>query len=419
MYNSIVSKVFVDSKRAYFFLFRAGALLAKFVFLLFANANMESSDVVNFYLINYTVMFCVYLVNFEYSSYAIRRMYSNLAGIRELRQGYSEILSFVLTTSIAGCTLTFIIFIGDGYELAVISLLSFLVEYYTKEFERWLVFNDFQIKSAFSSFFRSAFWVLIVLIVGRYCSVSLLFVYLSYLSAGLFSILFCIFFLSKESSIRLSFKFCGPRHVISCCKLSGVIFTSLILIKFLFAFDKHIVQFFSEDPVAAAYVFYFSLAFLIVTFLESMLYAFDFPKMIKLGAKGGRSVELFFKTVLVKSVLLSLLLGLGVSILSYLLCFFLGKEEYLEYFYAQIFLVASIVSYAVYLVVRQYLYVKGRDLLIFSNSVILLVAFLLFFFIFYLLTEIVLLSVSGAMAVSSIFVLTLSLYRLKGVFFEG
>ena len=135
---------------------RFSALLSKFIFVILANKYFEPTQLVDYFYVNFIVVFAVYFVNFDVSLSTTRQFFSS-----EAHSTKEDIMSFhysfLWLSSIVGAGLL-IIYLSFFVNVALAYLggMLFLGEYISKDTERWLVLHELQSKAAASLFIRVA-----------------------------------------------------------------------------------------------------------------------------------------------------------------------------------------------------------------------------------------------------------------------
>jgi O-antigen/teichoic acid export membrane protein len=153
-------------------------------------------------------------------------------------------------------------------------------------------------------------------------------------------------------------------------------------IRGIFTFDRYWVENISGFEVLGAYVIFIGIATAVISFLDSAVIVFLYPKIVA-AAKAGRDAEfrkgmsdLFWNVLLV-----TLALVVCALFASYPLIELIGKDVYLENYYILKWLLLAITFYAVSMVPHIGLYAFGKDRAILFGQFIGLIIFLIGVFV--------------------------------------
>lgn len=404
-------------KRGVYTFLRLGSLGSKLLFLLVINKYFEADSIVTFYLINFTLVFLVYLANLDLSTINARTYFSpELSG---LNQRKAELInfhfSFIALSALVGALLSFFYFsFAVGVKIGVYAALIFIVEYVTKDLERWLVLLDKQVSSALSLFLRTAGWIMLsvsAILAGlQYMDL----VYSLYIVFGFLSLWYCMRCISPEFNIKPVVP--SIRRVVIAARESSKIFASVLLTKFVFAMDKQLVAHFVENPdEAAAYVFFFSFAYLVLTLCEIMIFNFELPTMLKARAALGEQAKRVVRPIVTKASLMVVGAAVSVVAASYVSILLTNKEVYLQYMTILILLVVAVALYCVQQVIRYWLYVSKKD-----NQILIASSVMVLMFIITLLLLFQLVSIGVAESVAtSILVAVMSSMMVSVMFYRA
>jgi O-antigen/teichoic acid export membrane protein len=152
---------------------------------------------------------------------------------------------------------------------------------------------------------------------------------------------------------------------------------SAISIRGIFTFDRYFLNTFAGLEAVAAYVLFISLGNALVSFLDSGLFVFAYPKLIQAHESGNQSMfkqQLLTLAVQVLGISLAFFAVSATAIAPFLT--FLGKKSYLDYAWMFPWALAAIVLFCWSLIPQYGLYAQGEDKKIMTVHLLSFITFL-------------------------------------------
>jgi len=405
---------FFSSKLLYATL-RFSSLGSKFLFLIIANKYLDPKDVVNYYLINFTLVFFIYFFNFEVSATNAREYFlSKCAESNQKNSIFDFHFSFIILSCFIGGTLTFLYFtfITNLY-LSITAALLFIIEYLSKDIERWLVLFDKQVSAAISLFLRTASWVFISVSFIIFGNTNVLYVYAFSISFGFLSIFFGLFMLYPCLQHKLLLTMPPVREIKKVIMKSIKLFISILLIKMIFSLDKQLLTQLSDNKIlTSVYFFFFSFSYLTLTACETLLFNFEFPKLLKNINDPIMSNKVLFRSLQRKTITLTLLFFLLVSLVCSISIIYTGKQHFFSHWPLFLLLAVAVVLFTIQQVYRFWLYAFKKDTEILYISLFMSLGFILSLFFLniafdfrveYIIAQSILVSTMAGLLISFIF----------------
>jgi hypothetical protein len=345
----------------------------RFLLLLFMNYFFTVEKVSVYYLLANALFFIGYLSNSEFGTITTREYFSS--GTK--KDAFSAHFLHLLMSGMLGCLIVI------GYmeflklpDLIFYCVFLFILDYLNKDLERWLVLHTLPIQSAISLFLRSSAWVyLLIPYAYIYDQRNLEQFYAAAIAFNIFALALnlknCNFFFSSNKLIWVGFP-----YIWSLIKKVIPVFIATILIKLLFTLDKNVLDFFSEDKVElASYLFFFSFAYMILTFVEIFIFSFDFPKILVAYKQGKLNALSIHSKIMKKVCLLAFTSCIFISFFSYFAIYLIDRGEYFSFYPVSILLNLSVVFFSIYQGYRYWFYVAQKDNVNLFNTVFVFVLF--------------------------------------------
>ena len=360
-------------------------LILKFFLVIFLAKYLQPKDIGLYGLILASTAFGVYFIGFDFYTFSSREISTkkiNLIGKYLKSQLFFSFFLFLISIPIF-ISLFFYFKIDIKYFYYFFFILYF--EYLTLEISRVLIIKQKNIFANLLLFIKNGFWSLIVIILFiffeklRFLEI----VFFLWLLGLILSTFFGFNCLNKIGIKNYNFKI-DKHWIYKGIKVSFLFFISTLAIKFIFLVDKYLIQIFFNEEILAAYVLFFSFATTLVTIIETGIFQFSYPKLIKFNLK--KENKLFdneYKS-LVKKVILSTFLCLIFAIIFFnQILIFLDKNIYLNHKYIFYFLLSIFTINILSIIPHYYLYAKKYDIEIMKVHIFSILIFILSLIIFY------------------------------------
>ena len=342
---------------------RALATGSKFL-LLFGLAKMlQPGEVGQYGLFAAAIGFSMLVIGGDFYTYSQR----------ELLSGKKDRWSFVLQHQIAATLLLYLALLPAqllwfGFDLLPSTLILWffsilIAEHVAQEINRLLIAMHRPLIASWVLFVRMGLWVWAALpIMWFYPHYQKLeFVYLSWLLGVSLAFLIGALVIWKETrpwrwwTLDLVWIKKG-------LGVGALFLTATMCFKALFTVDRYVVGYLAGADFLGVYVLYIGIAMAVTAFMDSAVFSFLYPKLVKAFR---RSRPLEYRRILREltwSVAgFGLVLGAGVVVLAPLVLEWIGKAPYLEHLWLLWLLLVMSLIYNVGMIPHYGLYAKGDD----------------------------------------------------------
>ncbi|MBZ5876649.1 hypothetical protein [Chromohalobacter israelensis] len=359
--------------------FLRGSTLASKFLLLFSLAYFLEPEKVGLYGVFFAaVSYSIYLVGFEFYIYSTRDMIPKGQG--EWGRIIKSHGAFSLVGGVVSLPFFLLLFYANILPFSFFAwfLLILFFEYLGQEFNRLFVAASKQLTASLILFLRSGLWSLTVVALMLFFESlrNLEFVLGAWLACGVATSL-CSILILKQMRLggwkdKVDWKWIKRGVVVAAPFL-----LASLSVRGMFTFDRVLVEHLSSLSVVGAYALFVGMANALVSFLDSAVFVFLYPSLIRHFNDGDASLfkacmsRMLFQTlvvVLLFSVVSVSLVGVVVN--------YLGKEVYLTYEYMYYYLLVAVILFSIGTVFQYGLYAQGKDKHIVISNVFSFFAFL-------------------------------------------
>lgn len=352
---------------------RALTLLGKFILLFYIAKFLSVSEVGVYGLIVVLVSYALYAVGFDFYTYSTREL------IRQPHSDWSDYLKkqlqFILATYIILLPLLSlgVSTIIDPHWLIYLCVLIIL-EHLNQELMRLLIIDNKSVLASNLMFIRGGLWcyVSILLMYFHWIPQNLSSVLLSWILFDLLALLIGVYsikqYLHFHHSATVSFTW-----IINGLKICIPLLLSTLMIRAITTLDRIWLEHLEGIEVVAAYALFVGLTNSMISFLETGVFSFIYPKMIGSSQHRTEFFKHVRKMISQSTLLISLISIVLVLVLPYLLAW-IDKETYQQYRYVFYIILLANIFYCFSMIPHYILYAFNRDkLIIFSHMLGLLI----------------------------------------------
>lgn len=364
---------------------RLSSLALKFLLLISLAKLLEPSAVATYGLLLASVTFMGGIAGLGFSKYSNREIARSDTAIKSrlIKDQYVFfMLSFLAVAPISS--------IAFALNLIPTSLMFWfygiaLLEFLSVEHGRTLVALNRQVPATVTLFLRNGAWVVVVLplLWLNPESVGLDVVFLGWLSGALVACVYGFLVLKKKecsstgigSSINWSWM--GKGILVALPLLVGT-----AAVKGLVTFDRIVFFNLHGEDALAIYVIFIGIANIIKVFLDSGVFVFTYPKMIRYASKSDiKNFFLTFREMAIHSILIVTIMIFFCVVSIEILLDWIGRPQYsknIELFY---YCLVSVLFYTINMLFDYPVYSLYLDKVIIFSNVLGLVVFLLSVFL--------------------------------------
>ena len=262
---------------------RVSTLAARFI-LAFALAKyLSPQSFVHYGIFVATVAYAVFLIGFDFYTFSTREIVNGDQEATGAYIKYQIVLYSVLYILLLPVFGLLALYIDWPKTLLLLFVPILILEHLNQELFRLLVAMSQQITASIVLFVRQAAWVfaLILLMYSDPEARTLSHVLYFWACAGTFSILIGV---RKVLSLKLG----GWSHkmdwawIVSGLKVSGILFISTLALRGIQTIDKYWLEQLASVEFLATYILFFGVAGALIALLDSGVFAFMYPELIKL-----------------------------------------------------------------------------------------------------------------------------------------
>lgn len=404
-----------SAERAFNVVLRSATLVSKFLLTFFIARFLNPSDLGLYGLIAASIGYALFLVGFEFYTYSTRELIN--APQNEWGGMLKNQVVFYLFSYSFSLLLILIVF-GGGWlpwDYLWWFLVLLLLEHLAQELNRLLVVMSEQLYASVVLFVRSGLWCLVVMgymwVVPQHRDVSV--VLWAWMVGGVIACSLGLLRISRISTGRLSGRIDWQWIRKGCFVALPFLFATLAM-RGLFTFDRYWVKSIAGLDMLGAYVLYVGIANAIVSFVDSGVIVFMYPKILAYAK--NRDSEAYFrsmKNLFVQTLIVYFVLAfISVICINYVLGW-INNPVYSENVIVFYWLISAVGLFCIGMVPQIGLYAFNKDRPIVLSHVF---GFLVFMLLVWLCSDLVgFMSVPYALFVSLLFVLiwkTVAYFRM-------
>lgn len=366
---------------------RGITLLSKFILLFFLAKYLEPDKVGLYGLFTATVSYAFYFLGFEFYTFSNREIVKNpldnWAPILKSQAYFTAFMYLILAPFL------FLIFTFKllPLEIAGYYFVLLVLEHLSQEFNRIFVAMTKPLLASLILFARSGLWVYF-LVTTMYFTTDfhdLKYVFQFWIAGALLACLASAFYIYKlqlpgwNLSVDKSWI---KRGVIKAAPF----FLASAAIRGIFTIDRYWFEALTDLKTVGAYTFYMSISNALISFLDSGIFVFIFPKLIKsFEAKDKISFNKNFNELKMKVVVFLLLFNATILSSIDTLLIAINKRQYLEQKWMLPYLLLATTFFCLGQIPQYGLYSQGRDKPIIVGNIL---SFIIFITATYLFSKI-------------------------------
>ncbi|WP_143474486.1 lipopolysaccharide biosynthesis protein [Pseudoalteromonas sp. PAB 2.2] len=312
---------------------RLSVLVSKFFFIFLAAKYLSLSDMGEYGIFIASVTYSIYLIGFDFYTFSNRAFIQS-----ESEQALiaSKQLSFNLL-SLSLVTIPFLLlFFLDVFSVDILLIFCMVVisEYLGQEIGRLLIASGRVIAASWTLFIRSALWsyIVVFLMVFNPDYISLKVILGFWLLSSWLALFIGVYYLRDIFSLA-PFKFnIDSKWIFRGINISIILFFGTLLARAVFTGDRLILELLGHKELVGIYAVYVGLCNVFMTFADSAVFQFSYPKQIKnFKNKNMHAILNQMKKDAVAIVFVYILIISGYYVLLEFLFSYIGKQEYLNY----------------------------------------------------------------------------------------
>lgn len=294
-------------------------------------------------------------------------------------------------------------------NICVLLVAISITEHLSQEIYRILIFEELQIKGTILLFIRTSAWVIILFalyFIGFTIDLNLILIL--WLLFSIFSVTYGFFHLKKI--LIISFSSLNYRWIVKGLKFTSVIVLGSLSFRALLTFDRNLIEYFFNG-FSAEYIFIVSIVNVFLVIIDSTVFSFNFPKILK--SKSKNQIKLYINKSK-KQVFLMGVLFILIANISYLIIQQIGIKP--DYFINNGFIIISsftIVVLCFSIIPNYILYKNNKDFVIAKINLFVLAVSCLFF---YLIKSFGVYSINLSLLIAAILMLVLKTFFSKKLY---
>lgn len=254
-------------------------VLRALLFLILA-ILLSEEEVGRFSIFQNLLLFSQVLIGFDIYTYYTREIIKFNKKIKEFF--LMSVLSFILINFFVFAFVVYLLDVNGilQNQSTIFFLIILFVESINQEIYRIFIARKKQTIAYISLFFRSSFWIAILLlyvIIGSE-TISLFFVYALWLCSSFLALVFSTYYVLKEFNLNLKINF---SWLVEGLKIGSIYLLSSLSLKLLFVLDKLAFSQFFDEKLLGVYALYSSVGMGIYILTETIIYNFKFQDLVK------------------------------------------------------------------------------------------------------------------------------------------
>lgn len=409
----------LNTDRIYNLLIKVLILSSKFILIIILAKRLEAYELGLYGLIQSIIVYYMYFCGCDIYTYSTREYIKSKDEAILIKHAKT-----ILFLSFLGVIFAVVFLEGmeSVLEYIPIILVLCIVEHYNQEVGRILIAKSHQLKAGVQLFIRTAVWCYIIAIISglNLVDLNLHIVLILWAIFSFISLFYGLFILFKVTDINFE-KIVNVKlttnWLAKALKTSIVFFIGTLAVRTIFVLDKTYFEYNNQLKDMGVYVFYSSFAGVLLSFCDSAIFQFSYPKLISYRKDG---LNKLMKNEMLKMLVQCSLIFILFSIASYLflgyLIDYIGRNEYINnvnYFWwllvTNFILVCSTVFHYV-------IYAFNYDKSIMFISVISLFSFMAILIMGYFYNVSVMQTVVFGVFVSTVITCVMKLMKLRNGF---
>lgn len=355
---------------------RGLTLLGKFILLFYMAKYLSTQELGVYGLIVVIISYSFYLVGLDFYTYSTRELVvrpkSEWGGYIK-KQGQLILVTYAVFLPVIFFAAQS--FLSNGWLVFLIILI--VLEHLNQEFMRLLIASSEAVIASNLLFIRSGLWCYIVIALMHLELVekSLVTVLIFWIIFNLLALIYSLIVVVNNTKLKNTKKI-QYKWVLQGLKICLPLLFSTLIVRAITTYDRVWLQKIDGIEVVAVYALFFGLTNSILSFLETSIFSFIYPKMLK-ETNNKEKFSLLVKKMWVQSILLITFVSLVLSLMLPTLLNWIGKEEYFSFKAIFFILLLGNIFYCLSMIPHYILYAKRKDNLIIISHILGLVIFVL------------------------------------------
>jgi O-antigen/teichoic acid export membrane protein len=358
---------------------RGITLLSKFILIFFLAKYLEPDQVGLYGLLTATIGYAFYFLGFEFYTYSNREL------IKKNPSDWALILKsqaiFTVFMYIVFLPLLSLIFIFKLLPIAVVFYFFILLvlEHFAQEFNRIFVALSRPLLASIVLFIRSASWIYIVVIMMFFKDSlrNLDFLLQNWLIGALAACLLSIFVIYKMKLSGWSTSI-NRNWIKQGVIKSAPFFLAAAALRGLFTIDRYWMESLTDLKTVGAYVLFMSVSNAMISFLDSGVFVFSYPKLIQAyEAKKPNDFKKQFRKLMLQVFSFLVLFITATLFLIQPVLILLGKQHYTDHQWIFPYLLLATAFFCIGMIPQYGLYAQNKDRQIIVSNVLSFIVFVL------------------------------------------
>lgn len=357
---------------------RGITLLSKFVLILFLAKYLEPDQVGLYGLLTATIGYAFYFLGFEFYTFSNRELIKKPADWAYILKSQ---LIFTLAMYIVFSPFLILIFYYKllPYSIAASFAVLLVLEHFSQEFNRIFVALSKPLLASFILFIRSASWIYVVISVMYFDEHqrTLDFLLMNWMAGAFLACLISIYVIYKmhlqgwKTSVNWTWIKQGIMK-------AAPFFLAAAALRGMFTVDRYWMESLSDLKTVGAYVLFMSISNALVSFLDSGVFVFSYPQLIKyFDEKNAVAFKKQFKKLIGQVVSVVILFSITTIISVKYVLVFLNKQHYIDYSWMFPYLLLATGFFCLGMVPQYGLYAQNKDRHIIISNILSFIIFII------------------------------------------
>lgn len=355
---------------------RALTLLGKFILLFFMAKFLTLAEVGIYGLLVVLISYSLYAVGFDFYTYSTREIISlkkdEWGGVIK-KQGQLILGSYLVVLPI-------IIIICSSFisaEWLIFLAVLIVLEHLNQEMMRLLIVDNKAVLANNLLFIRSGLWcyVVILLMFSHIIDANLSNVLLFWMVFNSVALFIGIFYFFQDIHFRNSKKL-SNQWLINGLKICLPLLFSTLIVRAITTLDRIWLEKLEGLEVIAVYALFVGLTNSLISFLETGVFSFIYPKLIAERDSPQNFKNLIKKMTIQASILIAVISS-GLSIFLPFLLKWVNKETYFAYYNIFYLILIANIFYCLSMIPHYILYAKSKDSKIVLSHIFSLIVFVI------------------------------------------
>ncbi len=309
-----------------------------------------------------TITFFIYLVGFDFYNYAHRDFISDSQekiALKLFNQLVFSLLLFIVSFPLFYVSMSY-----NNLPYIFIVYLLLFTEYFGQELYRLLVLFSRPVLANFIMFFRSSFWIIVLVLISRYNedSIEIFDIITYWLFSNVILVLLCFVLTFSFGYVNLKELYIDRTWITKGFLISIPFLLSTITLKIIELSDRYIIGYFYSNIEVGIYSFYANISNSLNVVINTAVVIMLYPKILK-AFKENDKAKL---KVLIRSYKKEMIIFLSISVILLLVFLhpvlnWIGKSEYSTELDTYVILLLANVFFNLSLIPHIILYALHKD----------------------------------------------------------